>query len=339
VPFNPNEGVPALDFALQRGTGLRGVVRRPDGSPVAGAQVAAVGRNSYVALGRGGFDANYGSRNEIARTDSTGRFVLPEVDNLLMVVAAHPSGYAEARAEETQELTNMVIEPWGRIEGEVRIGSRAGTNLQLVLSYGDPQIHQLQFSYQYYRIVTDAEGRFSVGFVPPGDRALYRLIPLNANSQMWSHRTEVAVEPGLTNHVIIGGTGRPVIGRAIAPNSGKTIDWTQCQGNINSVQTIPPPSTGGLLGGLLSSFATPARRVQQRSYGFACAADGSFRVEDVPTGTFSISISAMETEERGNSRSTRSIGYGNKSLTIPPMPGGRSEEMLDAGEIEIRLNR
>lgn len=340
APFNPNEGVPALDFAMQRGTGLRGVVRRPDGSPLPGAQVAAVGRNSYVALGRGGFDANYGSRNEIARTDTTGRFVLPEVDDLLMVVAAHPAGYAEARADELQSLTNLVVEAWGRIEGEVRIGSRAGTNLQLVLSYGDPQIHQLQFSYQYYRIITDEEGHFSVTNVPPGDRALFRLIPISASSQMWSQRTEVAVEPGSTNHVVIGGTGRPVIGRALAPNSDKPIDWTQCQGNINSVQTIPPPSTGGLLGGLLSSFANPARRVQQRNYGFACAADGSFRVEDVPAGTYSISVSAMETEQlSNNSRTTRTIGFGNKSLTIPPMPGGRSDETLDAGEIEIRLNR
>jgi hypothetical protein len=156
---------------------------------------------------------------------------------------------------------------------------------------------------------------------------------------MWSHRTDVDVTPGGTNRVVIGGTGRPVIGRATAPNSDKPIDWTQCQGNINSVQTIPPPSTGGLLGGLLSRFATPARRVQPRSYGFACASDGSFRVEDVPAGTYSISISAMETEERGNSRTTRSIGFGNKSLTIPPMPGGRSDETIDAGEIEIRLNR
>ena len=337
-PFNPAESVPTFEFAMQRGTGVRGLVRRSDGVPVAGAQVAAIGRNSYAALGRGGFDSNYGSRNEIARTDAAGRFVMPEIDNLLMVVAAHPSGYAEARAEDTEGMTNLVLEPWGRIEGEVRTGSQPATNVQLVLSYGDPQIHQLQFSYQFYRIVTDDQGRFSVGFVPPGDRAVYRLIPISANSQMWSHRTEVEVKPGGTNHVVIGGTGRPVIGRAIARNSDKEIDWTQCQGNINALQSIPAPS-GGLLGGLLANFVPPARRVQPKSYGFPCKADGSFRVEDVPAGTYSINISAMETEVRGNSRTTRSIGYGNKSLTIPEMPGGRSDDVLDAGEIEIRLNR
>jgi hypothetical protein len=338
-PFNPEESIPSFEFAMQRGTGLRGIVRRSDGTPVAGAQVASIGRNSYVALGRGGFDSNYGSRNEIARTDAAGRFVMPEIDDLILVVAAHPSGYAEARPDEPQTMTNLVLEPWGRIEGEVRIGARAGTNLQLVLSYGDPQIHQLQFSYQYYRIVTDEEGHFSVGFVPPGDRALYRLIPISANSQSWSHRTDIAVEPGSTNRVLIGGTGRPVVGRGIAPTGDKPIDWTQCRGNVTAVQTIPPPASRGLLGGLISSLVTPARRVQPRSYSFACSADGTFRVEDVPAGTYSISISAMETEERGNSRMTRSIGYGNKSLTIPPMPGGRSDEVLDAGEIEMRLNR
>ena len=338
-PFNPEEGVPNFDFAMTRGTGLRGIVRRPDGTPVAGAQVAAIGRNSYVALGRGGFDSNYGARNEIARTDAAGRFVMPESEDLLLVVAAHPSGYAEARPDETQAMTNLVLEPWGRIEGEVRIGPRPGTNVQLVLSYGDPQIHQLQFSYQYYRIVTDEDGHFSVGFVPPGDRALYRLVPISANSQMWSHRTEIDVTPAGTNHVVIGGTGRPITGRAVAPNSDRPIDWTQCHGNINSVQAIPPPSGGGLLGGLISRLTTPAPRVQTRSYSFACSADGTFRIDDVPEGHYTITITAMETEERGNSRTTRSIGYGNKSLTVPPMPGGRSDDALDAGEIEVRLNR
>lgn len=341
APFNAMEGVPPLEFALQRGVGLRGIVRKPDGSPVPGAQVAAIGRNSYAALGRGGFDSNYGSRNEIVRTDASGRFVLPESDELLLVVAAHSAGYAEARAEEPQSITNLVLQPWGRIEGEVRIGSQPATNVQIVLSYGDPQIHQLQFSYQYYRIVTDDRGQFAVDFVPPGERALYRLVPISNNSQMWSHRTEVDVSPGGTNHVVIGGTGRPVIGQATARNLDKAIDWTQCHGSLNAVQAIPPPAAGatGVLRNLLTGLMTPARRTVPRNYSFACKADGTFRVEDVPAGTYSISISVMETEERGNSRITRSIGYGNKSLTIPEMLGGRSDEALDAGEIEVRINR
>jgi hypothetical protein len=33
------------------------------------------------------------------------------------------------------------------------------------------------------------------------------------------------------------------------------------------------------------------------------------------------------------------VGYANKSFQVPEMPGGRSDEPLDLGEVEVRLNQ
>ena len=78
---------------------------------------------------------------------------------------------------------------------------------------------------------------------------------------------------------------------------------------------------------------------EQRQYAFSLAPDGSFRVEDVPAGTYDVNVMVLEVEQRENSRSTRSIGSASKQIIVPPMPGGRSDEPLDIGTIEVRLQR
>ena len=67
--------------------------------------------------------------------------------------------------------------------------------------------------------------------------------------------------------------------------------------------------------------------------------DGSFRVDDVPAGTYKLAIRVTEPSKDPNARylwrgdQVKEIGSLNKEIVIPDMPGGRSDDPLDLGNV------
>ena len=87
------------------------------------------------------------------------------------------------------------------------------------------------------------------------------------------------MRPGMTAHAVLGGTGRPVVGKVIAPAEiAARIDWKQ---GINSLIRKEPPLHAGL---------KPEARSAPRSQGVVLGTDGSFRIEDVNAGTYELVI-------------------------------------------------
>jgi len=70
----------------------------------------------------------------------------------------------------------------------------------------------------------------------------------------------------------------------------------------------------------------------------AVAEDGSFRVEDVPAGVYQLNISLYE-KNSTNTGILESVGNANQSVTVADMPGGRSDDALDVGEIKLQLQK
>jgi peroxiredoxin len=62
---------------------------------------------------------------------------------------------------------------------------------------------------------------------------------------------------------------------------------------------------------------------------FRIAADGFFTVPDLPAGAYGVTVAAWT----GAPVKSRMISRGNVQITIPEMPGGRSDEPLDIGVI------
>ncbi|MBL7223638.1 MAG: hypothetical protein ISS72_07285 [Candidatus Brocadiae bacterium] len=66
------------------------------------------------------------------------------------------------------------------------------------------------------------------------------------------------------------------------------------------------------------------------------AADGSFRVEGVPQGDSWLWVSVPD-RAAGGSLYDRHVAQTRRKFTVPPMPGGRSDEPLDLGVIRLPL--
>jgi hypothetical protein len=210
----------------------------------------------------------------------------------------------------------LLVEPWGRVEGVLKIGSKPGANQKLSVFYERKMERPGVFL--DYRGGTDAEGRFVIDRMVPGDVTVGREIVLhesgNGMISAYTHAVPVEVESGQTARVTIGGTGRPVIGRARAPEgSNRRIDWTWGDGAIQRGRQFPV------------------------RYPFKLRPDGSFRAEDIPAGTYELRVEVREPSSDQSDPMGKLIGTVAERIVVPEMPGGRSDEPLDVGSFELEL--
>ena len=215
--FQPTEGSQTLDFALQRAAGLTGVVLRPDGKPAAGAEVVLASSENQLTMKAGRFDRVVNAPKTATGPD--GGFEFPARDGQFLVLAVSDFGYAEASSDEFAKSGKLVLQPWGTIEGGVRIGARLGAGQEVVFHPIRPEGRRgIVFNYGY-ETRSDERGRFRFDRVIPGPgnvtRSLVTEYPGGMTSHMPCWPEAVEVKPGVTLRVTVGGKGRPVIGRLV----------------------------------------------------------------------------------------------------------------------------
>jgi hypothetical protein len=173
-----------------------------------------------------------------------------------------------------------------------------------------------------YSATTDAQGRFKIERVVPGEGLLsnqHIVKYINGSSHFPLQSKKIQVESGETTKVALGGTGRPVVGRAVVKGS----DYADYRWNLNQ----PARAT--------THQVTDGRARQAFQLPFA--ADGTFRGGDLPAGEYQLTISLTPPAAGNQVGFGQPVGTGSIAFTIPEMPGGRSDEPLELGEIPITV--
>jgi hypothetical protein len=210
------------------------------------------------------------------------------------------NGYAEVEAPSFQSGSAIRLQPWGRIEGVPRIGAQPGANKRVALK-GFNVVAPIGYDYSGFNPETDRDGKFVFTNVPPG---LWHIQPPLVD--LWDGDW-FRVKPGATNRVTVGGTGRAVMGK-LKMGPAKLPD-----------------------GGHLSTNVTFYEKNRQI---YAVDQDATFRAEDVPAGTWHFMA------EVTSSRSfmlNQIIASAGRTVVIPQMPGGRSDEPLALGTVEFGI--
>ncbi len=327
-----DEDDPVVNFALEQGAGIVGVVRRPDGAPLTGADVVLVSPSQPAFLTNG--RPPTGNDHRIVKTGGDGRFAFPPQEPPYTIVVLHDRGFAERTVRDADSVppSELTVRPWGRVEGTLRIGRRPGAGESLELGYRRAGDTPGTIPWWSGKATTDEAGRFAFERVMPGDVTIFRQILLKnmGSSQTWgsSHSVGVVVMPGATARVEVGGTGRPVVGKVEAPAGlAGPIDWTFSMNNLIPKET---PIQALIRSGL--------KKGPRRS-GVGCTvkldADGSFRAEDVEAGTYTLIIMINEPpkDPYGVGMGRDVIATARREVVVPAMPGGRSDEPLDLGVI------
>ena len=166
-PIKPDEGEVILDFALKKAGDISGVVRLPDGTPVANADVyidgLGVTNSRNDPLPAPGYLSD---RPRKTRPD--GRYAFPPQDEPFGVVVVHEKGFGDRTAEEMARSADVTLKPWGRIEGTFRIRGKPAVRQQIDLNLIRSVIAP-SYRYQSYMATTDDQGRFVIERVMDGE--------------------------------------------------------------------------------------------------------------------------------------------------------------------------
>ena len=282
-----------VEISLVRGNGLSGVVLLPNGNPAPNARVFLWGESttsthpSGVVTSMGGPSMidniksircrGDGFFSAAAETDSFGRFSLKAVPQAHSFYAVHERGFAAIVPENLPDSGNISLQPWGRIEGVLMIGSKPGVNQPLLLS--TPGMSQRPLDLRVmFRTETDSEGRFAFASVPPGEyRISHRLAAGGARRS-----ADAIARSGETRSITIGVAGRPLTGRFVVPESDPNVTPKIGSANLSLKlpdDNMPSPSDAAAYRQWMESEAGLARSRAQRSYGLRLETDGTFLLE------------------------------------------------------------
>jgi RNA polymerase sigma factor (sigma-70 family) len=325
---------------------LRGTVRTPDGKPLAGALVRVATVGGLVRL----YETNSLPTNIPARvsristnTATDGSFVvgLPTVppEGKAVVVVTDDRFYAVAAADELSEHPDIVVQPWGRIEGVLRIGKTLASNQTVSISiWGSGATYEWTIVSHNTSVKTDANGRFVFARVAPGDVWLTHSVVIRPGEARPSGHHYVKVAPGDHVQVQLGGIGRVVVGR---------MEWNSTD-KLNFYGTLWAKENHGMRtprDWRDMSMEEQRKYVRQwrestegelfkqevRNYEFPVQADGTFRVEDVLPGRYRMQVRADAPVPKG--QSPRLAAVAEIQVNVPESLRNGSDESYDLGTV------
>jgi hypothetical protein len=266
------------------------------------------------------------------------------------VIAVHDQGYAEVSIEGLKTAGGFVLQPWGRVEGRLVLDSQPVANERIIAHQEVARYAATgqRFNFMTFRVEaeTDSAGRFFFDKVPPGRCEVYWQASRGSRAGLVSHETSTTVNAGEVTEVLLGGTGRAVVGTAFLSRAHGKIEWQSVPVYLRlKTASEPGPRPQRM------SFAATQAYIEatdhffeshraQRRFGAFCDGDGSFRLRDIPAGTYQLEIKIRE--PKGDSVAPgeapgpeTAFASCSREIIVPESAEGREAEALDLGRLEL----
>ena len=347
------QGDQELELALTR---LREadslVVRQPDGSPAAGARMWARTTSDGGTLFINDRNRIYGDRLEKTEADEHGQLKLSGAPADAPVVIAHSNGFFAGKMSDLRGRSELPLQPYGAVEGRLLVAGQPKGGVQVslnTLSWSPALAFHLGLT-----ATTDSDGRFTFTQVPPGEFKLYRwMLPKRRDTSgqpiTETYQWPVTVLPGRTNTIEYSFTGRPMIGQAVPQPADLAVDW---QRDVHTLNLKLPTASAHprrvnredyatfaafqkANNASMSSDAQLQAAREARAYALDIEPDGSFRIEDVPPGTYELRIRVTRPNEGGRRTAFgdgEEIGSLIREVVVPD-----GKEPLDLGTLPVPM--
>jgi hypothetical protein len=301
-------------FKLQHAVILTGRVMTPAGAPAENADVSLTGPGIGPVMQAPGqlLQQNPGFESTRTRTDRDGMFRLKLKTGARGVAVVHESGSALLTFAAATNYA-IVLQPWGAIGGSLYLNGQPAPN-QTVSVSGSQKLEddpRIMFSFGY-RTNTDEHGHFRFDNVLPGEHTVERwagFVNKGPSVVHPDHSRKVRVESGAVASVELRRQGRPVIGRLVIEGSPGEVQWGM--------------STGMLRG--------------ESSFPCALCSDGALRADDIPPGTYTLSIELAGASIDPNNFPRPPFGSLQKEVIVPPADD--ESVPVELGELRIKRTK
>jgi RNA polymerase sigma factor (sigma-70 family) len=344
-PFRSEAGDIAFDAKLEPGEGSSGVVHGPAGRPLAGASVILSTKSLRAQLYNGRFHEGAYPR---VITAADGRFGFPAQNEPFRVFVDHANGFANADEKTLARSSTLTIQPWGRIEGFVKIGTRPAAGVRVRLSettipWAPEEAGPIT---QAQELVTDARGRYVFEHVIPGRLSVSRIVTLersNFHVGAAAYRS-VLVKPAETTLIDLGGAGRPVVGRFVLPAGIKAgAVFPYFAQTLERIRSEPPypENLGGndreaWLAGWLTTAEGETFSNAECQLDTNVRPDGHFRIDDVSAGKYRLRAQVHEPGSAVPGSYGPALASVDTEILVPEARGDRPDEPLDLGTVQLK---
>ena len=299
---------------------LTGSVRTADGKPLAGAEVMLSGPRLFVDVYRHG--KPWGPS---VKTGRDGRFSLsPGKEVVRAIVVRCAAGFAQVAASEFPNGGEITVQPWGRAEGSLRSGTLPLAGELVQMYRPNPKAWE-EGIYYGRTATTDENGHFVFTRVAPGEYGLaHRVEQVMGDQRAGTQRRIVDYLNPISVHVDsekmvradLGGNGRRVFGKVVVEGEDEPVEFVgfvrQARGSA-----VPGASTGRF----------PIR----------VAADGSFRVDNLPHGDYELTVDARRQNRSGDFLPV--VATIRKSFTLSAVSGVGSDSAFDLGLLTAQATK
>jgi protocatechuate 3,4-dioxygenase beta subunit len=349
--FETREGSQTINIEMLPGPSVAGVVKRPDGTPVAGATVFLSTPSNTAMMDDGDLSKVFSPPCIQDRTGPDGRFELPMPLEPYVVGVVHDSGGAEIASHDLESRGLIVLQPWARVEGVVQGPSDPGPDNKETVRLDVNRVE-------------DAGSLFTIGKVPGIDwsyscdlassrRFVFkRVLPGHAEMEAgwglcvvagqsaspWRKQNFTTV-PGQTSRVAFARSGRPVTGNVAMPTGGSRKLATVGGAGLLIFQRplVPvPPEIAKQPADvrkkweqqwLKSDAGIAADRLAQ-NHSFEVAANGTFKADDVAPGVYKLAVNLRRAADAPDEIGDE-IAWLVQEVTIP---AGATDRPLDLGK-------
>ena len=345
---------------MKKARGLAGEVVSPVALKASRTSVMLLGSSEQAALESGYQFQRINYTGALLTADRDGRFEFTPRLEAATVLAASPAGFTEMTAAEVAASGKITLVPWGRVEGTVRFTNKPTNGWWVAihaLPLRDAGNGRSVPSYTFFqRTRPDNRGRFYFDHVPPGDWRVSLVSRVNdpsGQSLPFSHGQPVRTQSGATNRVDFEEAGRSVTGRVqITGGDPADVDWSRDAHYLTlqvpgATDTTPPnlskaktdaerlrllKESGAKQSAFWSSPKGRAVRDAQRQYALGFDSDGAFRVDGVPSGSYTLSIAP--TDPTHDLQTLIPLGSAQQTVKVSVPKVG---EPLDLGTIKLPI--
>jgi thiol-disulfide isomerase/thioredoxin len=322
---------------------LVGTIKLPDGAPAAGVTVylcrkSESGGGAWFTEGTLGGGDVPNSHADQTTSDSEGRFRFAGPTETFAIAVIHDRGYAEASEAQFRQDPVLTLKPWARVEGVLRRGRAPRPNNELRLEvrargYDSPQVVHV------YKTRTDDQGRFAIERVPYGQGDLG---PLCTGARRIEYYQPLHIEPGGTTHAVLGGRGRPIVGRIAGP-PGVDVDLGSEYQSVDARKKSPDVPDEVLEQGkeAIQAWWEGWRATDEGRHWDALPSffsskpdvEGAFRLEELPAGSWILLVDLQGPVTESKDRRIVRLGRLAHNFIVPEMLDEQSDEPLDLGTL------